>query len=86
MMHPYDRWGFSDMGKEADDLYWCYCIARFSAYRNLWWSLANEYDLMRAKTWRTGSTTPAFFVSWTPTTTCAPCTTASPSTTTPAPG
>ena len=49
-MHPYDRWGFSDMGKEADDLYWRYCIARFSAYRNLWWSLANEYDLMKAKT------------------------------------
>ena len=42
VMHPYDRWGFSDMGKEADDLYWRYCIARFSAYRNLWWSLANE--------------------------------------------
>ena len=50
VMHPYDRWGFSDMGKEADDLYWRYCIARFSAYRNLWWSLANEYDLMKAKT------------------------------------
>ena len=50
VMHPYDRWGFSDMGKEADDLYWRYCIARFSAYRNLWWSLANEYDLMHAKT------------------------------------
>ena len=31
-------------------MYWRYCIARFSAYRNLWWSLANEYDLMKAKT------------------------------------
>lgn len=50
MMHPYDRWGFSDMGREADDLYWKYCIARFSAYRNLWWSLANEYDLLKSKT------------------------------------
>ena len=50
VMHPYDRWGFSDMGRQADDLYWKYCIARFSAYRNLWWSLANEYDLMKAKT------------------------------------
>ena len=50
IMHPYDRWGFSDMGKEADDLYWKYCIARFSAYRNVWWSLANEYDFMKTKT------------------------------------
>lgn len=50
VMHPYDRWGFSDMGREADDLYWHYVVARFAAYRNVWWSLANEYDLMRAKT------------------------------------
>lgn len=50
VMHPYDRWGFSQMTREQDDLYWNYVIARFSAYRNLWWSLANEYDLLRAKT------------------------------------
>ena len=50
VMHPYDRWGFSQMTREQDDLYWKYCIARFAAYRNLWWSLANEYDLMKAKT------------------------------------
>ena len=50
MMHPYDRWGFSTMTKEQDDLYWKYAVARFAAYRNVWWSLANEYDLMRAKT------------------------------------
>ncbi len=50
MMHPYDRWGFSCMGREADDLYWRYCIARLAAFRNVWWSLANEYDLMRDKT------------------------------------
>lgn len=50
VMHPYDRWGFSQMTREQDDLYWNYVIARFSAYRNVWWSLANEYDLMRAKT------------------------------------
>ena len=49
-INPYDRWGFSDMGKEADDLYWNYCAARFSAYRNVWWSLANEYDILRNKT------------------------------------
>lgn len=50
IMHPYDRWGFSSMPAECDDLYWNYVIARFSAYRNVWWSLANEYDLMTAKT------------------------------------
>lgn len=50
MMHPYDRWGFSCMSKEEDDLYWKYAIARFSAYANVWWSLANEYDLMPKKT------------------------------------
>jgi hypothetical protein len=46
VMHPYDRWGFSKMSVEEDDLYWKYIIARFSAFRNVWWSLANEYDLM----------------------------------------
>jgi hypothetical protein len=50
VMHPYDRWRFQDMGKEADDLYWKYVISRFSAYRNVWWSLANEYDFMPRKT------------------------------------
>lgn len=50
VMHPYDRWGFSCMPREADDLYWKYVIARFAAYRNVWWSLANEYDLLFAKT------------------------------------
>ncbi|MBQ7564896.1 MAG: DUF5605 domain-containing protein [Lachnospiraceae bacterium] len=50
VMHPYDRWGFSNMSKEQDTLYWSYVIARFAAYRNVWWSLANEYDLMKHKT------------------------------------
>jgi len=50
IMHPYDRWGFSMMSPDCDDLYWNYCIARFAAYRNVWWSLANEYDIMWRKT------------------------------------
>ena len=50
VMHPYDRWGFSMMKAEDDDRYWKYVLARFSAYRNVWWSLANEYDLMHEKT------------------------------------
>lgn len=50
LFHPYDRWGYATMTPEADDRYLRYAIARFAAYRNVWWSLANEYDLMRAKT------------------------------------
>jgi hypothetical protein len=50
LMHPYDRWGFSEMGRENDLRYIRYVMARFSAYRNVWWSLANEYDLCKGKT------------------------------------
>jgi len=49
LFHPYDRWGFSDMSREEDLVYLDYCVRRLSAYRNVWWSLANEYDLMAAK-------------------------------------
>lgn len=49
LMHPYDRWGFSQMGRENDLRYIRYVIARFSAFRNVWWSLANEYDLCEGK-------------------------------------
>ena len=37
------------MRPEEDDLYWKYVIARFAAYRNIWWSLANEFDLFEEK-------------------------------------
>ncbi len=50
LFHPYDRWGYSKMPADADDRYLRYVLARLSAYRNIWWSLANEYDLMKAKT------------------------------------
>lgn len=50
LFHPYDNWGFQEMPAEVDDRYLKYVIARFAAYRNVWWSLANEYDLMRKKT------------------------------------
>ncbi len=46
LWHPYDRWGFADMSDSQDDRYLRYCIARLSAYRNVWWSLANEFDFM----------------------------------------
>jgi len=47
---PYDSWGFKAMGAEADDRYLRYAVARLSAYRNVWWSIANEYDLVKSKT------------------------------------
>lgn len=50
LMHPYDRWGFSHLGGKDADLYFRYVVNRFSAYRNVWWALANEYDLMPDKT------------------------------------
>jgi hypothetical protein len=46
LFHPYDKWGYAKMGRENDDRYLRYQIARLSAYRNVWWSMANEYDLM----------------------------------------
>ena len=51
LFHPYDggHWGFDRMPPEADDRYLRYLVARLSAYRNVWWSLANEYDLLKAK-------------------------------------
>lgn len=51
LFHPYDngRWGFDEMTAEQDAFYLRYVLARLSAYRNVWWSLANEYDLMDRK-------------------------------------
>lgn len=48
LFHPNDRWGFSKMDPASDERYLRYVIARLAAYRNVWWSLANEYDLMSA--------------------------------------
>jgi hypothetical protein len=51
LFHPYDKghWGFDRMGAENDDRYIRYITARLSAYRNVWWSMANEWDLMSEK-------------------------------------
>ena len=49
VFHPYDRWGFSSLNRETEDMYIDYVIARFAAYKNVWWSMANEWDFMEAK-------------------------------------
>ncbi|HEY3761671.1 MAG TPA: DUF5060 domain-containing protein [Verrucomicrobiae bacterium] len=51
LFHPYDggHWGFDRMPSDADDRYLRYVVARLSAYRNIWWSMANEWDFMKEK-------------------------------------
>ncbi len=49
LLHPYDSWGFSAMTPEEDDRYLRYVVARLSAYRNVWWAVANEFDLVKTK-------------------------------------
>ena len=46
LFHPYDRWGYAKMAHEQDYAYLRYVVARLAAYRNVWWSMANEYDFM----------------------------------------
>jgi len=51
LFHPYDeRRGYSDMTRADDEHYLRYVAARFGAYRNVWWSMANEYDNIKTKT------------------------------------
>ena len=50
VFHPYDRWGFSTLDRTTEDMYINYIIARFAAFKNVWWSMANEYDFMKEKT------------------------------------
>ena len=49
VFHPYDRWGFQNLDRETETRYMEYIISRFAAYKNVWWSMANEYDFMRSK-------------------------------------
>lgn len=53
LFHPYDDaedWGFETMDPATDDRYIRYLVARLAAYRNVWWSMGNEYDFLRTKT------------------------------------
>lgn len=51
LFHPYDNgeWGFDAMSKEEDRRYLRYIVARLASTRYIWWSLANEYDAVKAK-------------------------------------
>jgi hypothetical protein len=53
LFHPYDKWGFSSMDQSHDDAYLRYVVARFAAYRNIWWTVTNEFDVFqKQKDWR----------------------------------
>jgi hypothetical protein len=49
LFHPYDRWGYASLPAEVNDRYLRYTVSRLAAYRNVWWSLANEWDLVKTK-------------------------------------
>lgn len=48
LFHPYDRWGFAKLTQEENLLYLDYLLRRLAAFPNVWWSLANEYDVCLA--------------------------------------
>ncbi|MGF7230330.1 DUF5060 domain-containing protein [Arachidicoccus sp.] len=52
LFHPYDhgRWGFDALPMTVNIRYLKYIIARLGSFRNVWWSMANEWDLVKAKT------------------------------------
>jgi len=51
LYQPYDeKRGYSDMQRADDARYLRYVAARFGAFRNVWWSMANEYDAVKSKT------------------------------------
>ena len=50
LFHPYDRWGFSTMSHLQNLRYIRYVVARLGAFPNIWWSMANEWDLFRGRT------------------------------------
>lgn len=52
LFHPYDRevWGFERLEPETEAFYIRYVLARLSSFRNVWWSIANEFDFNKYKT------------------------------------
>lgn len=51
LFHPYDKgyWGFDQMPAEVNERYLRYVVARLASYRNVWWSIANEFDYLTNK-------------------------------------
>ncbi|RZJ01507.1 MAG: DUF5060 domain-containing protein [Brevundimonas sp.] len=50
LFHPYDgKHGFDEISPTVSEFYVNYVVARLSAFRNVWWSLANEFDILKTK-------------------------------------
>ncbi|MBI9051890.1 MAG: DUF5060 domain-containing protein [Anaerolineaceae bacterium] len=51
LFHPYDfgAWGFDCIPEKVNNRILKYLVARLGAFRNIWWSFANEYDLFQNK-------------------------------------
>lgn len=49
LFRPYDKgkWGFDMAGQEVNRRFARYMVARYAAFRNIWWSLANENSFIR---------------------------------------
>ena len=45
LFHPYDRWGFAALSQKDNLIYLDYLLRRLAVFPDIWWSLANEYDL-----------------------------------------
>lgn len=52
LFRPYDdgKWGFDEMDQATNERFVRYVVARFAAYRNIWWSLANENSFIESIT------------------------------------
>jgi hypothetical protein len=51
LFHPYDggHWGLDCNPEPVDHAYVRYAAARLSAFSNVWWSMANEWSLLKCK-------------------------------------
>jgi hypothetical protein len=49
--HACDPFKKTNMGNEDEQMYYAYAAARYSAYENIMWDIANEYHLFRTPEW-----------------------------------
>ncbi len=49
LFHPYDynKWDFNKLDIPTSEFYLKYLTARLSSFRNIWWSMANEFHIMQ---------------------------------------
>ncbi len=49
--HGCDPFKLKNMGNEDEQMYYAYTAARYAAYENIMWDIANEYHLFRTPDW-----------------------------------